>query len=432
MSLSSIPWLRAALVSLAVSAVLLPAPAAETSVPEGKALITVRLPAQAVLTIDGNATKQTGSERVFVTPLLVPNKTYAYTLKATWSDNGQAQSATEKVRFRAGQHLRVELKAEDGVEREPAPMPKEPASKKAAGKSRTFLFTYDATVTGLPAGKKARIWLPVPPSNDDQDVKMDSAKGLPEGYKLGKEKEYGNEMLFVEAAADKDGKIPLSVTYRVTRREVKGGTASDMTTAQQLARFLQADAMVPIEGKPLDLIKDKKLPMDETKAARVLYDVVNDHMRYDKPAGKPWGRGDSVWACDSGYGNCTDFHSLFITLARSQHIPAKFEMGFPLPEAHGSGDIPGYHCWAKFKPKGKGWIPVDISEANKNPKLKDYYFGNLTPDRVALSTGRDITLVPKQAGDPLNYFVYPYVEVDGKAYPVDKVQRKFSYKDVEK
>ena len=29
---------------------------------------------------------------------------------------------------------------------------------------------------------------------------------------------------------------------------------------------------------------------------------------------------------------------------------------------------------------------------------------------------RDIVLSPKQAGDPLNYFIYPYVEVDGKEY----------------
>jgi len=141
-------------------------------------------------------------------------------------------------------------------------------------------------------------------------------------------------------------------------------------------------------------------------------------------------RGDADWACDSGHGNCTDFHSLFISLARSEKIPAKFEIGFPLPEKHGSGDIPGYHCWAKFRADGK-WIPVDISEANKNPKMKDYYFGHLTPDRVGFSTGRDLELVPKQDGPPLNYFVYPYVEVDGQPYPAEKIEKKFSYRDVE-
>jgi hypothetical protein len=293
-------------------------------------------------------------------------------------------------------------------------------------KSRTFLFTYGATVTDLPAGKMARVWLPVPPSSEHQQVEIVS-KDLPAEGKLGKESKYGNQMLYVEAKADKDGNIPLKVVYRVKRLEVRG---SDMEKPDEIrvAMFLKADKMVPIDGKPLELIKDKELPKDQTDTAHVLYDVVNNHMKYSKE-GSGWGRGDSVWACDSKYGNCTDFHSLFISLARSQKIPAKFEIGFPLPEKRGEGDIPGYHCWAFFRPEGKGWVPVDISEANKNPKMKDYYFGNLTENRVAFTTGRDLTLVPKQDGEPLNFFVYPYVEVDGKPYAADKVKRKFGYED---
>jgi hypothetical protein len=105
-------------------------------------------------------------------------------------------------------------------------------------------------------------------------------------------------------------------------------------------------------------------------AAKVIYNVIDDALTYgkDKPG---WGEGDSVWACESKTGNCTDFHSLFLSLARSRGIPAKFESGFLLPEKRGSGDAPGYHCWAKFRPEGKGWIPVDISEANKHPDKRE-------------------------------------------------------------
>jgi hypothetical protein len=41
--------------------------------------------------------------------------------------------------------------------------------------------------------------------------------------------------------------------------------------------------------------------------------------------------------------------------------------------------------------------------------------------------GRDITLSPAQAGPPLNYFIYPYVEVDGKEY--SNVSINFSFRD---
>jgi transglutaminase-like putative cysteine protease len=153
-------------------------------------------------------------------------------------------------------------------------------------------------------------------------------------------------------------------------------------------------------------------------------------MRYSK-VGSGWGRGDAVWACDSGFGNCSDFHSLFISLARAEGIPAKFEIGFPLPERRGEGEIAGYHCWAKFRPEGKDWVPVDISEANKNPHLKDYYFGNLSENRIAFTTGRDLELVPKQRGPALNFFIYPYVEVDDQALGADKVRGKYTFKDLE-
>jgi transglutaminase-like putative cysteine protease len=292
-----------------------------------------------------------------------------------------------------------------------------------AARSRTFEFTYAGAVTGLEPGKKARVWLPVPPSNAEQTVAI-LAKDLPSKAETGKDALYGNDILSFEAAANKEGEIPFSLKYRVTRKEVVNpGAEKDAP----LDRLLQPDEKVPTTGKPLDLIKGKELPKDPMKMGRLFYDVVNAHMKYSKE-GTGWGRGDSVWACESGFGNCTDFHSLFISLARSQKIPATFIIGFPLPEKKEEGEIPGYHCWAKFKPNGDGWVAVDISEANKNPRLKDYYFGNLTADRVAFSTGRDITLVPKAEGKPLNFFVYPYVEVDGKSH--DKMRKRFTFKDV--
>jgi len=135
-----------------------------------------------------------------------------------------------------------------------------------------------------------------------------------------------------------------------------------------------------------------------------------------------------LYACDAKKGNCTDFHSLFIAMARSQGIPARFEIGFPLPEDKHSGEIVGYHCWSDFYIDGKGWIPVDISEAWKHPEKRDYFFGSHDLNRVQFSLGRDLRLSPPQEGKPLNYFVYPYVEVDGQEYP--NVSLAFSFQDV--
>ena len=92
-----------------------------------------------------------------------------------------------------------------------------------------------------------------------------------------------------------------------------------------------------------------------------------------------------------------------------------------------SGVIPSYHCWAEFYLEERGWVPVDASEAWKHPELVDYYFGAHDPNRLVLSVGRDIQLVPRQHGEPVNIFFYPYVEANGQV--VDGVETQLMFRE---
>ena len=60
---------------------------------------------------------------------------------------------------------------------------------------------------------------------------------------------------------------------------------------------------------------------------------------------------------------------------------------------------------------------------------RQYFFGSHDANRVLFTRGRDIRLDPAQQGDPLNYFVYPYAELDGK--PWTGMQSSFSFTDLE-
>ena len=57
---------------------------------------------------------------------------------------------------------------------------------------------------------------------------------------------------------------------------------------------------------------------------------------------------------------------------------------------------------------------LDINDS-KVVEAQDYFFGAQTETYVDLTTGRDIVLNPEQEEGPLNYFMYPYAEVDGVA-----------------
>src|SRR5207249_4192372 len=110
---------------------------------------------------------------------------------------------------------------------------------KEAVKSRTFLFTYRATLSKLPAGKTVKVWLPVPVTTADQDVVRETLS-LPGKASEGTEPRYGNTILFFEATPDKDGKLALSMAFKVTRREVKvGDRFRKPGDKEKIERFLQ-------------------------------------------------------------------------------------------------------------------------------------------------------------------------------------------------
>lgn len=294
---------------------------------------------------------------------------------------------------------------------------------------RSFQLHYGATIEGLDDAKQVRVWLPLPSDSDAQRARLVGWQ-LPQAKaRITQDKTYGNRILYFEFAPTRATET-FKLEHDVTRFEVRALDSSishkmDLPVKQRQL-FLKSNARVPIQGKPLSLLPDFESE-DNIQRAREIYNRVDSHVKYDKS--KPgFGFGDVLWVCDSRTGNCTDFHSLFISMARSQSIPARFEIGFPLPSER-SGTIAGYHCWAAFYDERKGWVPVDISEADKHPEMKDYYFGSLTKDRVAFSFGRDIVLEPPQAAPPLNYFVYPHIEVDGKPLPKNKIKLDFSFKD---
>ena len=294
----------------------------------------------------------------------------------------------------------------------------------AVTKSRHFTFTYSGALTEIKPGTTVSVWLPIATDTYEQTI-LNKKIDVPGEYEINRESRFGNHILYFQATADEKGEVPFKVSYELERREHLLTPAEDFNKSQT-ELFISASRFVPTSSNLLDKLIDREdLNKNRLLRGRQLYDAINTHMKYDKPAGGQWGRGDSAWACNSQHGNCTDFHSLFISICREQNIPARFEIGFPIPVERGKGTVGGYHCWAKFVANEK-WIPVDISEADKDPSKTDYYFGNLSENRVTFTIGRDLELVPKQQAGPVNFLVYPYAEVGGKQHSVFRKGFKFS------
>jgi transglutaminase-like putative cysteine protease len=288
----------------------------------------------------------------------------------------------------------------------------------AFAESKTYDAVYIATLADIPSVEKLDVWIPLPQSTEHQQV-SDVVIESPYTFTRHREGAWGNAYAHT-VVAKPPSSLEVRVRFTVTRNEATMDGKS--STPGDLEKALRADRLVTLSPRVRALAEEvTKGKSGHAEQARAIYDHLLDTMTYDKVA-PGWGKGDTERACDVRKGNCTDFHSLFMSLARAKGIPTRFVIGFPTSAAEGF--VNGYHCWAEFWLEDEGWVPVDASDASKNKKLADYLFGNLDPQRVEFTVGRDLVLTPPTA-EPLNYFIHPRGEANGVPSGVPGIRLEF-------
>jgi transglutaminase-like putative cysteine protease len=282
--------------------------------------------------------------------------------------------------------------------------------------SDEFEFVYRVKLPEIKG--EARLWIPLAKTDVFQTVTEEEIS-IPIKWEKIQDRDYGNDICVLHPQPTDSGR-DIELRYRVVRKEKSAYSAN----GEDPARFLRPEKLVPVNETFKTLAAEATAgKKDDLERAKALYQHVLGRMRYDK-SGTGWGRGDAIYACDARTGNCSDFHAYFIALARSSGIPARFAIGATIPADKNEGAIEGYHCWAEFFAGGR-WVPVDISEAWKNPQLADYYFGHNPANRFELTKGRDLVVDPAPATGTINFLVYPLLEIDGK---IVKPETSFAFK----
>jgi len=292
--------------------------------------------------------------------------------------------------------------------------------------TRNVQLSTTAVIDKLPADAHTiDLWMPIAQDTDGQKV-LNFKVAYPEGGTVATEDRYGNKIWHrrFEAPFTRDlheNSLGAEIDFEIQRTEIVIQDAKSLVPVPKvksdLLPYLEPNRLIPVDYEPIKKISTQLNLQAEPpiRAAHKVYDWLIDEFTYNWQAPGA-GKGDVRWACDAKSGDCSDYASTFMSLMRLNGIPADHEFGFPIRTADHEGEIKHYHCWARFFVTGVGWIPVDISEADKHPELREYNFGSQTAGLMKFSHGRDVTLVPAQAGPPLNKFIYPYVEIDGQEH----------------
>lgn len=327
-------------------------------------------------------------------------------------------------------------------------------TRKTEVRQASFSARQEFTFTVPDGARQLRAWLTMPQDDPNQTV-TDFKIDAPVVTRIETDSE-GNRLVYLELA-NPPRDLKVTETFHLTRREARSGVDAKKTRPitdeerAKYARYLAANTNVIIDDEIRKLSAQiTGGEQNPVLAARKLYDWTLQNVDYwvkypDKL--KASGIGSTEYCLRSRTGNCTDFHSLWASLARAGGIPTQIVYGsFLKKELDGKDADQSYHCWPEFYVPSFGWVPHDVAVADiymgDFPTTKDndekvrlttgdgyhgadmakvnYYFGNLDERRVTWSRGRDLILSPRQAGGPVNAIAKAYVEVDGQSVPDGK------------
>lgn len=299
-------------------------------------------------------------------------------------------------------------------------------SSGAAVRSGTVIMDFD--LSSHPKGEEAKLWIPYPVSDADQQIFNVRVQGDYAEAAVYTDRVYGNPMLFVRWSKDASSR-KLTFAFDAERQEVVRRDFPKKEAPWSPADYalcLAPTSLGPTNGEVKKLAdritKGKKTVLEKTRA---IYDWTVENTWRD-PDTRGCGTGDVCVLLLKPGGKCADIHSVFIALARAAGVPSREVFGIRLGKK-AQEDITGaYHCWAEFYLPGYGWVPADPADVRKallteklelkDPKtaeLRAFYWGGIDPYRVKFSVGRDLTLNPPQLGDAVNYLMYPFAQIGG-------------------
>ncbi|MDH5717261.1 MAG: transglutaminase-like domain-containing protein [Spirochaetia bacterium] len=310
--------------------------------------------------------------------------------------------------------------------------------KLSTGGEVTFKITIDAPF----ASKDVKLWLPYPTSDKLQTIKNVKINGNYNKQLITHDTQNDIHAVYAEWNEPINNERYLTFTFTASSIEHKVQPLNDDSSTDlpaEIIEFTKATRYIPTSGKikevALKTIGNKKTILTKSRA---IYDWIVDNIKRD-PRVIGCGTGEVEKTIQSMSGKCADVSTVYVAMARAAGVPAREVFGMRLGSKSKTDITDGHHCWAEFYLPKKGWVPVDPSDVLKTILVKEitieealpyreYYFGSVDANRIVLARGgRDIYLNPKQNDAPLNYFMYPYAEVDGKALEWLAAQDKLKY-----
>lgn len=261
-------------------------------------------------------------------------------------------------------------------------------------------ITYTLTVKPnvVPEGELVRCWLPAPREGTTRQSGFELIDSDPAKYELAPN-DYMQRTFYMEKPAKKDEATVFSVHYSIQTKaqyfnlNYDAIQAYDTSSSVYIKNTCERPPHIVFSPEIIEL--GQQIVGNETNPLRkveAIYKCINNSIPW--ASALEYGTIPNIpeYVLTNRHGDCGMHTLLFMTLARSQGIPAKWQSGFVVQPGHA-----GLHDWGEVYYEGIGWVPVDQSyklQPSENKPLREFYMHGIDAFRLIVNDDYGRKLYP--------------------------------------
>ena len=230
----------------------------------------------------------------------------------------------------------------------------------------SYEVDFSVVVTPPYKAKKLRVWLPIPITDEGQEVSKSKLSSFPLVVepKVASEKAFGNTFAYFEFDSPQGAQI-VRHQFQIKVWELHwhvDATKVNVVTRwpESFDRFRRGDTQSIIVDERFEKLLAEIIPQPNNPA-RDLGDVmawVQANFEYDHQDASL--RASAEHALKKRRGHCSDYHSFCASLGRAMGVPTRVTYGInPFPKNSPS------HCKLEAFLPAYGWVSFDVSETQK-------------------------------------------------------------------
>jgi transglutaminase-like putative cysteine protease len=255
-----------------------------------------------------------------------------------------------------------------------------------------YKITLHADV--VPHNEIVRCWLPFPREIKDKQEDIKILKVFPEDYILSDNSKLQRSIYF-EQVVEKDKESEFSISYEYTctaeyndinpakvKPYNKNSEEYIKYTSERAPHLVFTNELKKISAQ---IVGNEKNPF---LIAKRIFEWVDNYAPWASSREYSTIRSLPMYCIENHHGDCGIQTMTFMTLARMNGIPTRWQSGW---------EPTTMHDWCYMYIEPYGWVPVDQSAGLQNStdeKIKWFYLGNVHNERLIINDDYSVPLFP--------------------------------------